>query len=147
MASCSSSIPLKMFKLVLSLLLASPVLCHPSIASPRQRCRYGDDCWPSEQTWQTFNDSVSGRLARNFPSAAACHGQNFNLESCTEAKEEWYNSFWRTNQSGAYTAMAWELGHQQCFVNSSRNAPCQPGLGELQYNQRARHTLLFSRTD
>jgi len=120
---------LKMFKIVLFLLLVAPALSLPSTTSPRRRCRYGDECWPSEQTWQTFNDSVSGRLARTYPSADVCHGQHFDLESCTKAKEEWYNSFWRTNQSGAYTAMAWELGHQQCFVNSSRDAPCQPGLG------------------
>ncbi|KAK5267219.1 hypothetical protein LTR96_007252 [Exophiala xenobiotica] len=30
--------------------------------------------------------------------------------------------------TGAYTAMVWELGNGQCFINSSRNDACQPGL-------------------
>ena len=28
-----------------------------------------------EQTWQSFNESNSGRLVRTFPSAAVCHAQ------------------------------------------------------------------------
>lgn len=95
----------------------------------RHRCRYGDPCWPDVATWQSFNNSISGRLVRTFPSAAVCHQQQYNATGCSEAKSEWTNSFWRTNQTGAYTAMAWELGNGHCFINSSRDDVCQPGLG------------------
>ena len=104
-----------------------------SASEPRRRCRFGDICWPSEATWEALNSSISGRLVRTFPPAAVCHGQTFDIKECTVAKDEWTNSFWRTNQTGAYTAIVWEqgLGNQQCFVNSSQSAPCRPGLGEL----------------
>ncbi|ETI20394.1 hypothetical protein G647_08429 [Cladophialophora carrionii CBS 160.54] len=109
---------------VLFLLAALSCASTPS----RKRCKFGDDCWPDEQTWQSFNNSISGRLVQTFPSASVCHESTFNSEQCETAKEEWDNSFWRTNQTGAYTAIVWELGNQQCFINSSREAPCQPGL-------------------
>lgn len=118
----------KMFRHLLIFLL--PSLCFAATPKPRQRCRFGDSCWPDEETWQSFNDSISGHLIRTFPSAAVCHGQTYDLEECNEAKAEWNSSFWRTNQTGAYTAIVWELGNQQCFINSSRSAPCQPGLGK-----------------
>jgi len=65
---------------------------------------------------------------RTYPAAAVCHGQTYDAAECEVAKAEWDNSFWRTNQTGAYTAMVWELGNGQCFINSSRNDACQPGL-------------------
>jgi hypothetical protein len=118
-----------MFKYLVLFLLSD--LCHTLSTQPRRRCKYGDDCWPDAETWQNFNNSISGRLIRTFPSAAVCHGQNSHPEDCTIAKEQWDNSFWRTNQTGAYTAIVWELGNQQCFINSSMTAPCQPGLGKF----------------
>ena len=116
------------FRNALTLLLVT--ICRSSSIQTRQRYRFGDTCWPNEQTWQAFNQSISGRLVRTFPSAAVCHGPTFDFEECNEAKEEWFNSFWRTNQTGAYTAIAWELGDQECFINSSQKSPCQPGLGK-----------------
>jgi hypothetical protein len=74
---------------------------------------------------------------RTYPAAAVCHGQTYDAEECKVARAEWDNSFWRTNQTGAYTAIVWELGNGQCFINSSRNDPCQPGLGR---NSRTRLT-------
>ncbi len=113
------------------LLLSFTIVCHASAPPPRKRCKFGDACWPDEQTWHTFNNSIFGRLVTTYPSAAVCHGQKYNAASCNVVREQWDNSFWRTNQTGAYTAIVWELGIQQCFINSSRSAPCQPGLGEL----------------
>ncbi|KAJ9614419.1 hypothetical protein H2200_002555 [Cladophialophora chaetospira] len=110
------------------LLLILACISYASVAQSRKRCKFGDACWPTEETWNTFNNSISGRLVRTLPSAAVCHAQNYNATGCDTARAQWDNSFWRTNQTGAYTAIVWELGNQQCFVNSSRSAPCQPGL-------------------
>ncbi|EXJ69227.1 oxidoreductase [Cladophialophora psammophila CBS 110553] len=110
------------------LLLLIPHVCWASTPPRRPRCRYGDPCWPDWQTWQKFNNSISGRLVRTFPSAAVCHQEHFDAEGCKQARQEWDNSFWRTNQSGAYTAIVWELGNQQCFIDSSSTTPCQPGF-------------------
>jgi hypothetical protein len=104
-----------------------------SAASTRgQRCAYGDPCWPSESVWQTFNSSISGHLIRTVPSAAVCHNARYDATLCAAARDNWANSFWRTNQTGAYTAIAWELGDEQCFIDSPREAPCQQGLGKYQ---------------
>ncbi|TFK66371.1 FAD binding domain protein [Pluteus cervinus] len=94
----------------------------------RQRYAYGDECWPNANEWATFNSSISGRLARSFPSAAVCHTEEYDGELCDVARTEWTNSFWRTNQTGAYSAILWELGYSQCHINSTKTAPCQPGL-------------------
>jgi len=104
-------------------------LCHSTAPKPRHRYRYGDSGWPNEKTWNEFNSTISGRLVRTFPSAAVCHNPKFDDAKCSVAKEEWDSSFWRTNQTGAYTAIAWELGDEQCFINSSRSEPCDQGLG------------------
>ncbi|KAE8402671.1 hypothetical protein BDV37DRAFT_284478 [Aspergillus pseudonomiae] len=95
---------------------------------PRRRCAYGDDCWPDIQTWNDFNATVGGRLIRSVPSAAVCHTERYNADKCTVAKESWLDSFWRTNQTGAYSATVWEMGKTgQCFINASVSAPCDQG--------------------
>jgi hypothetical protein len=119
--------PTMLLRFILAFLLLQT--CQSTGLKPRHRYRYGDSGWPNEQTWKEFNSTISGRLVRTFPSAAVCHNAQFDTALCAEAKEEWDNSFWRTNQTGAYTAIAWELGDEQCFINSSRSEPCDQGLG------------------
>ena len=98
----------------------SPAPCH--------RCGAGDKCWPSERDWQAFNSSVSGQLIRSYPAAAVCHVEQYSEELCAIAKERWDDSFWRTSQPGAYAAIVWELGMDQCFINSAIVSPCGQGL-------------------
>src|SRR3954471_7106021 len=105
-------------------LLTISVLCSSANAHSRRRCAYGDDCWPEGCTWQAFNASVSGRLLQSAPSAAVCHQERYDAGRCGTARREWRNSFWRTNQTGAYSAILWELGNDQCFIDSPPNAPC-----------------------
>ena len=99
-------------------------------SQPRRRCAFGDDCWPSVDTWNQFNATVGGRLIRSVPSAAVCHTQRYNAKQCAVAKSSWLDSFWRTNQTGAYAAILWEMGETgQCFVDTAVNAPCDQGNG------------------
>ncbi|EAW22098.1 FAD/FMN-containing protein [Aspergillus fischeri NRRL 181] len=98
-------------------------------AHHRRRCAYGDDCWPDSQTWNDFNATVGGRLIRSFPSAAVCHTRRYNANQCNIAKKSWLDSFWRTNQTGAYSATVWEMGNTgQCFMDTPVSAPCHQGL-------------------
>ncbi|KAF7505684.1 hypothetical protein GJ744_000533 [Endocarpon pusillum] len=97
-------------------------------SASRRRCAFGDKCWPDDSTWQAFNDSVSGHLIRSVPSAAVCHHERYDAGLCDTAQKEWRNSLWRTNQTGAYSAILWELGSDQCFINTPRDAPCDAGL-------------------
>ncbi|RHZ62522.1 hypothetical protein CDV55_106473 [Aspergillus turcosus] len=98
-------------------------------ARPRRRCAYGDDCWPDAQAWSDFNTTVGGRLIRSFPSAAVCHTERYNANQCNIARQSWLDSFWRTNQTGAYSATVWEMGNTgQCFIDTPVSALCDQGL-------------------
>lgn len=113
---------ISIFLLVLSSVFSSSSPYHPP------RCSYGDPCWPSPATWQAFNASISGHLLAPFPPAAVCHNPRYNDAQCKIAKAEWRNSLWRTNQTGAYAAILWEMGDEQCFIDAPRTAPCEQGL-------------------
>ena len=99
-----------------------------SSPAARHRCKAGDECWPSAQEWASFNSSVNGQLIRSYPAAAVCHANHYSEELCAIAKERWDDSFWRTSQPGAYAAIVWELGNDQCFINSTIDSPCGQGL-------------------
>jgi hypothetical protein len=133
-------IALKPIIVLLALLVRSPV----ANAYSRSRCAFGDGCWPDPSTWHAFNESVSGRLIRSVPPAAVCHGEFYDAGLCDIAQKEWKNGLWRTNQTGAYSAILWELGHDRCFIHSPRIAPCDPGLGKSSDSSQAlRHELLI----
>lgn len=109
-------------------LFALPLLPPLISGYHRQRCAFGDACWPSPEQWASFNSSISGRLISSFPSAAVCHREHYDKQLCHTATSNWTKSFWRTSQVGAYAAIAWELGQDQCFINTTIDAPCGPGL-------------------
>lgn len=109
-------------------LFALPLLLPLISGYHRQRCAFGDSCWPSPEQWASFNSSISGRLIISLPSAAVCHREHYDAQLCQTATSNWTNSFWRTSQPGAYAAIVWELGQDQCFINTTIDAPCGPGL-------------------
>ncbi|KAH7094404.1 FAD/FMN-containing protein [Paraphoma chrysanthemicola] len=106
-----------------------PLLPSLSTASQhRQRCTAQDACWPSHKAWSSFNASVNGQLIASRPSAHVCHNPSYDAALCTTARTNWASSDWRTAQPGAYSAILWELGSAQCFINTSSSAPCEQGL-------------------
>lgn len=113
--------------------LAALGLLSPAVgleSQLRRRCAYGDDCWPSFDTWNQFNGTVGGRLIRSRPSAAVCHTESYNASQCAVAKNSWLDSFWKTNQTGGYAAMVWEMGETgKCFIDTAVEAPCDQGIG------------------
>ncbi|KAH7099501.1 FAD/FMN-containing protein [Auriculariales sp. MPI-PUGE-AT-0066] len=112
--------------------LASLVLA----ASPQhtfaatKKCTAGQACWPSADTWATFNASIGGRLVAPVPPAAVCHNDRglYDAAACEVAKANWTNSFWRASQVGAYEDLVWENGRQECYIDAPQDAPCQQGL-------------------
>jgi hypothetical protein len=114
----------------LTVVLAIEATISAANAYSRRRCTFGDYCWPDASTWQALNDSVSGHLIQSVPAAAVCHKDHYDAALCDTAQKSWKNSLWRTNQTGAYSAILWELGDDQCFIYSPVDAPCEPGLGE-----------------
>lgn len=111
----------------LVLLISATSLTPTAVLS---RCTYGDECWPDDISWQTFNATVGGHLIRSLPSAAVCHqGPFYNAQACNTTVQNWNNSFWRTNQSGAYAALVWEMGkYGQCYLDDV-DKPCDQGRG------------------
>ncbi|KAF2027845.1 FAD-binding domain-containing protein [Setomelanomma holmii] len=93
-----------------------------------QRCTAHDACWPSPAEWNIFNSSIKGQLISSHPSAYVCHDPTYDEALCATAKANWTSSDWRTAQPGAYSAILWELGSNQCFINTSISALCEQGL-------------------
>ncbi|CAI7619960.1 unnamed protein product [Penicillium pancosmium] len=111
----------------------------------RPRCAYGDDCWPSDSTWKLFNDTVGGRLIRSVPSAAVCHAERYNANQCAIAKSSWLDSFWKTNQTGGYAAMLWEMGESgKCFVDTPVGAPCDQGIVSVRNLEDVQASVKFA---
>jgi FAD/FMN-containing dehydrogenase len=104
------------------------LLTTSSCAHRSKRCTASDDCWPSPKEWSHFNASIGGRLLASRPSAAVCHHPEYNELLCASAKANWTSSDWRTAQPGAYSAILWELGPDQCYINSTAEEPCEQGL-------------------
>ncbi|KAH8697409.1 FAD binding domain protein [Talaromyces proteolyticus] len=111
--------------LISVIILETPA--HAEFCIPH-RCTFGEKCWPDEHSWQALNATVGGRLIRSFPSAAVCHqGPSYDAQACDIAEKNWDNSFWRTNQSGAYSALVWEMGkYGQCYLDDFHQ-PCDQG--------------------
>lgn len=54
------------------------------------RCFPGDDCWPSDLTWQALNVSIHGKLVATVPLAAPCHDPTYNLDVCKSLQKNWF---------------------------------------------------------
>lgn len=107
----------------------SPFALHDlGKAHSKKRCTAYDACWPDQETWDQFNDTVAGRLIASRPSAASCHDRTYDSSQCNEASLNWTDSAWRTSQVGAYSAILWEVGNGQCFPDTSRQQLCDQGL-------------------
>lgn len=53
------------------------------------RCMPGDECWPSRETWSSFNQTIDGRLVATVPLGTPCHGDAYDQAKCDVLKEEW----------------------------------------------------------
>ncbi|KAE8379181.1 hypothetical protein BDV26DRAFT_259921 [Aspergillus bertholletiae] len=56
------------------------------------KCTPGDSCWPSLDTWNALNASVSGKLIKNTPVAISCYpGPYQNDAECAHVYSQWSN--------------------------------------------------------
>lgn len=50
----------------------------------------GDDAWPSDDDWTTFNATLGGVLLKPKPLASVCYtGPDFNAARCEQLKSSW----------------------------------------------------------
>lgn len=107
----------------------SPFVLHGhQRGRPRPRCTAYDAFWPDQETWDQFNDTISGHLIASRPSAASCHDPTYNDIQCKKVTANWIDSAWRTSQVEAYSAILWEVGNGQCFPDTPRQQVCEQGL-------------------
>lgn len=59
-----------------------------------------DDCWPSDEEWQSLNKSTNFNLVRVVPIASVCYGPNPDGAMCEEVMRMSKNSGWRASQPG-----------------------------------------------
>jgi len=95
------------------------------------RCTSGSDCWPSDSEFQTLASKVSHPLIHPTPPATPCYDSATG--NCTDVLAGWYNSVWRSDQSGAAEFPNWETYSfpngtiHGCYLNTSLGIPCQQG--------------------
>jgi hypothetical protein len=75
-------------KKMLSFLLTS-LLAASAQASSACRCFPGDACWPAEDVWTKFNQSIDGRLVKTVPLGQPCHAPNYDAAECATLREGW----------------------------------------------------------
>ncbi|OQD91127.1 hypothetical protein PENANT_c001G02085 [Penicillium antarcticum] len=73
---------------MLSFLLTS-LLAVSAGASSACRCFPGDACWPAEDVWTKFNQSIDGRLVKTVPLGQPCHAPDYDEAQCATLREGW----------------------------------------------------------
>jgi hypothetical protein len=73
----------KMFALVLAFLVVAVQ------ASTTCRCFPGDACWPSENVWAKFNQTIDGQLVKTVPLGSPCHVPNYDAAECNTLRDAW----------------------------------------------------------
>lgn len=87
---CTPSTTTTMFGQVTGLSLLTGLLATASVkADSNCRCFPGDACWPAQDVWAKFNESVDGRLVATVPLGTPCHDPNYNAAECQKLSEQW----------------------------------------------------------
>ncbi|KAJ9646746.1 hypothetical protein H2204_000438 [Knufia peltigerae] len=73
-------------------------------------CTSQQSCWPSDEGWSKFNNSLSGNLHITIPLAASCYYDSpyHNSSACAVAEENYIGNQARTEVYGAATGLNWE---------------------------------------
>ncbi|CAF1262490.1 unnamed protein product [Rotaria sordida] len=98
------------------------VILSQQLVIDQRRCRClasNSSCWPDALVWQSFNETIDGRLLSSEPSAVVCNEKPYNAEACALAIAQWSNSTWRSDQAGALQNHNWENSSCSIFTNST----------------------------
>lgn len=67
------------------------VVCISSVDATLCRNLPVDEGWPSKLAWNTFNDTVGGRLIETVPLGSVCHDPNYDEAACQTLRAQWRN--------------------------------------------------------
>ncbi|ETN45549.1 uncharacterized protein HMPREF1541_09381 [Cyphellophora europaea CBS 101466] len=85
----------------------------------------GDESWPSDEVWASFNASIEGKLIRTVPIASVCHGPAYDEAQCATLRDNWF--FPETHLPSPSSPMAYEFSNDSCNPFSEPAAPCTVG--------------------
>lgn len=91
------------------------------------KCFPGEACWPSQQDWASFNQSVDGRLIATVPIGSVCHGNDatYDAGACTKLQADWHNP--ETHEASSSSIMAPFFANLSCDPFQSRDKQCVTG--------------------
>lgn len=92
------------------------------------RCFPGDACWPSASEWDSFNQTVQGRLIATVPIASVCHNSTFgqyDAAACQALKSQWLDP--ATHYESSSSPMAPFFTNNTCNPYLPPSAPCNLG--------------------
>lgn len=120
-----------------------PSVLNTPIISSNYSCIPGQACWPSENQWAAFNQSIDGNLRITVPWASSCYADPSGMQ-CRHVKHDYMDGVARTAQYGAMEFLDWEIcGQSHCYLDSIH--PSSPtsgkcGLGRLSTYHVDAHT-------
>ncbi|KAI8964617.1 FAD-binding domain-containing protein [Daldinia sp. FL1419] len=91
----------------------------------------GDPLWPSENDWNSLNETVRGKLIANIPLAASCHysylGKNdtYDQEKCDALRDVWF--FPETHLGSPSSSMSYQFTNNSCNPFLDPDTPCSLG--------------------
>lgn len=107
------------------------------------RCFPGDACWPAPAVWDSFNETVGGRLIATVPLATPCHSLAFNQAECDTVKQAWTLPTTHTETSSSIMA-PW-FANQSCEAFLPPTSQCVIGA-YVQYAVDAREASDYQAT-
>ena len=110
------------------------------------RCFPGDECWPSQNDWNDFNNTVGGKLIATVPIASACHVDSYavyDAQKCADLQAIW--DFPSTHFTTSSSIMAPFFANQSCDPYLPKNAQCVIGT-YVQYAVKANGAEDYAKT-
>ncbi|KAF1850545.1 FAD-binding domain-containing protein [Cucurbitaria berberidis CBS 394.84] len=86
----------------------------------------GDDNWPSEEKWASFNETLGGALLKPKPLASLCYaGDGYNAEKCEQLRDSWAGMNLHSDDPTSVMSQ-WASGNT-CVPTSHPNSTCAQG--------------------
>ncbi|TLD25653.1 hypothetical protein PspLS_06299 [Pyricularia sp. CBS 133598] len=71
--------------------------------APKCRCTPDQDCWPTVETWSSFNNSLGGSLIKTTPLPLPCYlGSNQDADACTAVLQNFTNETFQAGHPLGY---------------------------------------------
>ncbi|KAJ4417400.1 hypothetical protein N0V82_006167 [Gnomoniopsis sp. IMI 355080] len=106
-----------------------PLVQAASIRQVSSTCKAipGDSAWPSQDTWDSLNQTVEGRLIATIPQAAVCHPQGFGTLSYNETTCNSLKAAYNMPATLSVLSKPWKTTTQLTDTSPMYNGTCELG--------------------